>query len=156
MTKSDTFMSYFVSLHNKNKKRAMKIYTSYFGNSRKLKEAGIKIICVAIGRPRFISGVPQMVNVAPTRYMISAACSHDEYLRLYNNILESQDAKKVVEQIKTLSDGQDVALCCYENPGDFCHRHILAKWLTEKTGIEIKEFGVVEKKEPKYEQASLF
>ncbi len=97
-----------------------------------------------------------MVNVAPTRYMISAACSHDEYLRLYNNILESQDAKKVVEQIKTLSDGQDVALCCYEKPGDFCHRHILAKWLTEKTGIEIKEFGVVEKKEPKYEQASLF
>lgn len=134
----------------------MKIYTSYFGNSRKLKEAGIKIICVAIGRPRFISGVPQMVNVAPTRYMISTACSHDEYLRLYNNILESQDAKKVVEQIKTLSDGQDVALCCYEKPGDFCHRHILAKWLTEKTGIEIKEFGVVEKKEPKYEQASLF
>ena len=148
--------SFFVFLHHKIKKRAMKIYTSYFGNSRKLKEAGIKIICVAIGRPRFISGVPQMVNVAPTRYMISAACSHDEYLRLYNNILESQDAKKVVEQIKTLSDGQDVALCCYEKPGDFCHRHILAKWLTEKTGIEIKEFGVVEKKEPKYEQASLF
>lgn len=28
----------------------MKIYTSHFGNSRKLKEAGVKIICVAIGR----------------------------------------------------------------------------------------------------------
>ena len=148
--------SFFVFLHHKIKKRAMKIYTSYFGNSRKLKEAGIKIICVAIGRPRFISGVPQMVNVAPTRYMISAACSHDEYLRLYNNILESQDAKKVVEQIKTLSDGQDVALCCYEKPSDFCHRHILAKWLTDKSGIDILEFGVVVKKVPKYELASLF
>ncbi|ASM66399.1 DUF488 family protein, N3 subclade [Bacteroides caccae] len=149
-------MSYFVSLHHKNKKRAMKIYTSYFGNNRKLKEAGVKIICVAIGRPRFISGVPQMVNVAPTRYMISAACSHDEYLRLYDEILANQDAYKVIEQIESLSEGKDVALCCYEKPGDFCHRHILAKWLTENTGIKITEFGVVEKKEPKYEQASLF
>ena len=133
----------------------MKIYTSYFGNARKLKEAGVMIICVAIGKPRFLK-VPQMINVAPTRYMISGACSHDEYLKLYDRILASQDANQVLKQIEMLSGGKDVALCCYEKPGDFCHRHILAKWLTEKTGIELKEFGVVEKKEPKYEQASLF
>ena len=23
----------------------------------------------------------------------------------------------------------DVILCCYEAPGDFCHRHLLAEWL---------------------------
>ncbi len=134
----------------------MKIFTSYFGNSRKLKEAGVNMICVAIGKPRFIAGIPQMLNVCPTRYMVSGPCSHDEYLKLYDRILASQDANQVVKQIEMLSGGKDVALCCYEKPGDFCHRHILAKWLTEKTGIEIKEFGVVEKKEPKYEQASLF
>lgn len=134
----------------------MRIYTSYFGNSRKLREAGIKMICVAIGKPRFMTGIPQMLNVCPTRYMISEACSRNEYLKLYDRILASQEASKVIEQIESLSGGQDVALCCYEKPGDFCHRHILAKWLTEKTGIEITEFGVVEKKEPKCEQASLF
>ena len=133
----------------------MKIYTSYFGNSRKLNAAGIKIICVAIGRPRFLSA-PQMINVAPTRYMVSGPCSRDEYLRLYNQILSKQDASQVVKQIESLSDGQDVALCCYEKPGDFCHRHILAKWITDNTGIEVKEFGVVEKKEPVAVQASLF
>lgn len=133
----------------------MKIYTSYFGNSRKLNAAGVMIICVAIGKPRFIQA-PQILNVCPTRYMISGACSHEEYLKLYDRILSGQDANQVVKQIEMLSRGKDVALCCYEKPGDFCHRHILAKWLTEKTGIEIKEFGVVEKKEPKYEQASLF
>lgn len=147
---------FFVSLHHKIKKRAMKIYTSYFGNNRKLKEAGIRMICVAIGKPRFMVNVPQMLNVCPTRYMVSGPCSREEYLKLYDKILAGQDANKVIEQIKSLSNGQDVALCCYEKPGDFCHRHILAKWLTEKTGIEITEFGVVEKKEPKYEQASLF
>ena len=104
----------------------MKIFTSYFGNSRKLKEAGIKIICVAIGKPRFIAGIPQMLNVCPTRYMVSGPCSHDEYLKLYDRILASQDANQVVKQIEMLSGGKDVALCCYEKPGDFCHRHILA------------------------------
>lgn len=134
----------------------MKLYTSYFGNSRRLRAAGIKLICVAIGKPRFMPDVPQMLNVCPTRYMISGACSRDEYLKLYDRILASQDAHKVIEQIRSLSDGQDAALCCYEKPGDFCHRHILAKWLTEKTGIEITEFGEAGKKEPKYEQTSLF
>ncbi len=133
----------------------MKIYTSYFGNSRKLAEEGVKIICVAIGKPRFMN-VPQMLNVCPTRYMVSGPCSHNEYLKLYDEILARQDANNVLEQIRSLGGGQDVALCCYEKPGDFCHRHILAKWLTENTGVEITEFGVVEKKEPKYEQASLF
>ena len=133
----------------------MKIYTSYFGNSRKLNAAGIKIICVAIGRPRFLSA-PQMINVAPTRYMVSGPCSRDEYLRLYNQILSKQDASQVVKQIEMLSGGSDVALCCYEKPGDFCHRHILAKWITDNTGVEVKEFGAVEKKEPVAVQASLF
>ena len=133
----------------------MKIYTSYFGNSRKLHEAGIKIICVAIGRPRFIKA-PQMLNVCPTRYMVSGPCSKEEYLRLYDQILAKQDAHQVVNQIEMLSEGQDVALCCYEKPGDFCHRHILAKWITDNTGIEVNEFGVIEKKKAKYEQASLF
>ncbi len=134
----------------------MKIFTSYFGNSRKLKEAGVNMICEATGKPRFIAGIPQMLNVCPTRYMVSGPCSHDEYLKLYDRILASQDANQVVKQIEMLSGGKDVALCCYEKPGDFCHRHILAKWITENTGIEITEFGVVEKKEPNYEQASLF
>lgn len=147
---------YFLYIYTVKRTKKMKIFTSYFGNSRKLKEAGIKIICVAIGKPRFIAGIPQMLNVCPTRYMVSGPCSREEYLKLYDRILASQDANQVVKQIEMLSGGKDVALCCYEKPGDFCHRHILAKWITENTGIEITEFGVVEKKEPNYEQASLF
>ena len=133
----------------------MKIYTSYFANSRKLNEADIKIICVAIGRPRFIKA-PQMLNVCPTRYMVSGPCSREEYLKLYDQILSEQDAHQVVKQIESLSGGKDVALCCYEKPGDFCHRHILAKWITDNTGIDVKEFGVIEKQELETVQASLF
>ena len=56
--------------------------------------------------------------------------------------------------IERLANGKDVALCCYEKPGDFCHRHLVAKWMNEKLGVQIEEFGV--SKKPTYIQTSLF
>lgn len=32
-----------------------------------------------------------------------------------------------------------IALICYERPTDFCHRHLVSKWLNENH-IECKEF----------------
>lgn len=123
----------------------MKIYTSYFGNARKLNEAGIRIISVALWKPRYMS-VPMLASVTPTRYMLSDKCSHDEYLKRYDEILGNQDANQIVERITNLSDGHDVALCCYEKPGVFCHRHILARWITDNTGIDVEEFEETKKK----------
>ena len=145
---------YGVFLHHKIK--AMRIYTSYFGNYRKLAAANVKMICVALGKPRFYNA-PQIIEVAPRRYMLDDKWTYEEYTNMYlNDVLAKVNPQELIQTIQRLSEGKDVALCCYEKPGDFCHRHILAKWLTEKTGIEITEFGVVERKEPKYEQASLF
>jgi len=61
-------------------------------------------------------------------------------LTMYDNILAHLNADDVIRDIERISNGSDVALCCYEKPMDFCHRHILAKWLTKQTGIEVKEF----------------
>lgn len=140
----------------------MKIYTSYFGNARRLAEANILQIGVALWKPKFFNGAC-LKNVTPTKYMLSDECSMEEYLRLYDKILNRQDANKVIEQIKSLSGGRDVALCCYEKPGDFCHRHILAKWLTDNTGIVIEEYNgqkpeetKEEPKKPRFIQMSLF
>lgn len=45
------------------------------------------------------------------------------------------DVAQVVEEIYSLlpeSDkNKDIALICYEKPSDFCHRHLVAKWLNE-------------------------
>lgn len=133
----------------------MKIYTSYFGNIRKIVGAGLTPISVARWTPRFFNGA-RLSNVAPTKYMLSDDCSHEEYLRLYDEILRGLDLNLLIAQLRQLSAGRDVALCCYEKPGDFCHRHLLAKWITDKTGIEVKEFGFIENKEPEAVQGSLF
>ena len=108
----------------------MKIYTSYFGNSKKLQQAGIKVIGIS---------------------------TQEEYTRRYRSeVLSRQDMQQFLKTVEQASGGQDVALCCYEKPEDFCHRHILADWIKEKLGIEISEYGYTPKKEPDYVQGTLF
>lgn len=36
--------------------------------------------------------------------------------------------------------GENAVLLCWEREGEFCHRHIVAKWLGDSLGINIKEF----------------
>ena len=50
----------------------------------------------------------------------------DELNQIFNTILQE-------------SGKEHIALICYEKSSDFCHRHILARWLNER-GIECKEF----------------
>ena len=135
--------TFFVSLHNKTIK-TMKIYTSYFANSKNLAREGIMMISIARYSPKWYDGLRYTV-VAPTSYMLSAACSHEEYVRRYKDILSHFNADSIVNAITTMSKGVDVALCCYEKPGEFCHRHLLAEWLT-KNGHEVKEWEPAQKK----------
>lgn len=34
------------------------------------------------------------------------------------------------------------AMLCYEKPGEFCHRRIVADWITRLTGVAVPEWGV--------------
>ena len=100
-----------------------------------------------------------MKQVAPRRYMLDDRLTDEEYIRMYrNDVLRLVDARSFIQDLERVSRGMDVALCCFEKPGDFCHRHILAKWLNEQTGIEVSEFGVAESRQEtlKPEQQSLF
>lgn len=136
----------------------MKIYTSYFAKAAILRKAGIVPIGVALWPPRFFRGI-SMKQVAPRRYMLDDRLTDEEYIRMYrNDVLRLVDARSFIQDLERASRGMDVALCCFEKPGDFCHRHILAKWLNEQTGIEVSEFGVAESRQEtlKHEQQSLF
>lgn len=131
----------------------MKIYTSYFANMKALGKENILPISIARYSPRWYNG-PRYTNVAPYGYMLQESCSHEQYLQKYDEILSHLNADKVVNDIKTISQGRDVALCCYEKPGDFCHRHLLSEWL-RKNGYDVNEWEKKETKE-QAEQLSLF
>lgn len=61
----------------------------------------------------------------------------EQYSNLYIELLLKRNitAEYIIE---TLPNG--ARLLCYESPGDFCHRRVLAKWIEKQTGFIIPEF----------------
>jgi len=54
--------------------------------------------------------------------------------QFYKEILNKLDPKEVAEEL-----GEDAIILCWEKSGKFCHRHLVAKWLSDNLNIEIKE-----------------
>jgi len=52
----------------------------------------------------------------------------------YEEVLGVLDPRKVYEEL-----GEDAILLCWENPGEFCHRRLVAQWLEEALDITIDE-----------------
>jgi uncharacterized protein (DUF488 family) len=64
----------------------------------------------------------------------------EAYVRQYNALLSGLDPLQTVEDIASLTGhAGEVALLCYEKPGELCHRRLVAEWLHEKTGMEVEE-----------------
>lgn len=122
---------------------SIKLYTSYFGKLSLLRQAGIFPICIARGIPKFYGGAVNQI-VAPYSWMLSDKISREEYIDAYKNqVLKHVDPDMFYKQCVEMSQGKDVALLCYEKPSDFCHRHLLAEWLKEKLGMDVREFDVI-------------
>ena len=57
------------------------------------------------------------------------------FLAKYLNI----GRENILRELERLSGGKDVALICYEAPGDFCHRHLLVEYLNNNHNTNIRE-----------------
>lgn len=135
----------------------MEIFTSYYGNLRKLRENNIIPVGISLGIPKWFNGT-NLRYLAPT-YAVLSLKTIEEYIPAYIKLLERFDIDRFRADLSIISKnegGKDIALLCYEKPGDFCHRRIFADWMKEKTGYDIKEYGYIEKKEPDVVQGSLF
>ena len=115
-----------------------KIYTSYFGGLKKLPNTITPIsIC---GKP--IPGWTglEFKKLAPSWSIYKEykeSFDQERYIRRYQaEILGKLNPQEILGEILNLSEG-DIALVCYEKPGDFCHRHLVASWLP----YEITEYN---------------
>lgn len=135
----------------------MKIYTSYFGNLKRLGADKIMPIGVALYTPKWYSG-SEMKVLAPRGYMLAKGISEQQYTEMYTRqVLAGLNPRHIVTMIEQMSGGRDCALLCYEKPGDFCHRRLIADWLQKSLGITVDEYKVVaEPPKPKVMQMSLF
>lgn len=121
----------------------MNIWTSYFANWRKFpKEAVPVAICAQA--PSFYKGL-QYKKLAPSYNILHEYhCINDEdkYVKRFNEeVLSLLDGAKIYKELEELCGGKDCVLLCYEKRGEFCHRHLVAKWLMDTLGIEVKEIS---------------
>jgi len=128
----------------------MKIYTSYFAKEKVLNELGILPISISLFPPKWFTG-QRLHYLAPKKFMLDDSMTEEEYEKHYIDILEKVDIKTLGITLRDIAHGKDVAFLCFEKPGDFCHRHILAKWLSKKTGVDIQEYVFEQKPEKKKE-----
>lgn len=67
--------------------------------------------------------------------------TQDEYEKRYReDVLSKLDPQHVYNMFK------NNVLLCWENPGEFCHRRIVAKWIKENLGIEVPEWNIKDEK----------
>lgn len=111
----------------------MMIHTSYFANLKKL-PTGFVPISICGKAPEGYRGI-QYKKLAPKYdFFMEWKQTHDneKYIKCYNEqVLAVLDPHEVFAELKTLSGGRDFVLVCYEKPEDFCHRHLVAKWLVD-------------------------
>ncbi len=111
--------------------------TSYFGNAA-------NVSCpVSISRfpPRWWTGhcYPKL---APTAAILRAykydGMTKPEYeLAFLQEVLFKLNPKKTYEEL--LAFGESPTLLCFEKPGQFCHRRLVADWLRDELFVYVPE-----------------
>ena len=121
----------------------MNLHTSYFAKVKHLRQMGFtNLVCIAGYAPKFffdVDGARFMPDLAPRKDWFwewkNGHLPNEWYIQRYNEtVLSKLDPNKVVEEL-----GDGAVMLCYEKPGDFCHRHLIADWIEVNTGIKVSE-----------------
>lgn len=132
------------------------LYTSYFAKLKKL-PSNVIPISICGKAPDWYNGI-QYKKLAPKYgFFTEWKKTHDNdyYIEHFNSeVLSSLDPRNVILELQTLIPTENrerqqddiwesfdihIALICYEKPSDFCHRHLVAKWLTDN-GYKCEEW----------------
>jgi hypothetical protein len=119
------------------------IYTSYFAKIKSLPD-NIIPISICGKAPDWYKGL-QYRKLAPKYdFFMKWKENHDNdyYIKCFNEqVLDKLDPEKTVYELLITTSGakKEVCLICYEKPSDFCHRHLVADWLT-KNGFTCEEY----------------
>lgn len=110
--------------------------TSYFAKIKGV--YGEKFVSIAAKTPKDFKGVIYTKLAPKYDWWVewkNGNYDNDWYIEKYKETVLSH--LNPFEVVRIL--GRDAILCCYEKPGEFCHRHIVAEWL-RSAGFEVEEY----------------
>jgi len=113
------------------------IFTSYYSSKCSKFPTAVSISASA---PDYFRGKRFSV-LAPSWEILNAYKEHrideEEYARRYLTLLEERG---LTPEGVYHATPPGTILLCYEKPGQFCHRRVLAKWMEDAVGVEIPEW----------------
>ena len=112
--------------------------TSYFASPKILKRE-YKLVSVSQKPPDWIKVDLIYKKLCPSWNLVmpykEGKITKEQYTeRYYNEVLNKLDPARTYEEL-----GEDAILLCYEKSMQFCHRHIVSKWLMDHLNIIITE-----------------
>jgi uncharacterized protein YeaO (DUF488 family) len=130
------------------------MYTGYFAKIKTYEKAGLIPIAICGGIPNWYKGLwykklaPKWSFFNEWKNGAEHKGDNDYYIYHFNNeVLDKLSVSLVVEDLQKIANTKDtdkIILLCYEKPGDFCHRHLVADWLT-KNGLKTIELKIRKK-----------
>lgn len=130
------------------------MYTGYFAKIKTYEKAGLIPIAICGGIPNWYKGLwykklaPKWSFFNEWKNGAEHKGDNDYYIQHFNNeVLNKLSVSLVVEDLQKIANMKDtdkIILLCYEKPGDFCHRHLVADWLT-KNGLKTIELKIRKK-----------
>lgn len=115
--------------------------TSNFANIAKLVKANEPYAGISLYPPSWYVG-PDLKSLAPTPELFHAhsRLTQQQYKEQYQrDVLGRLDPEKTYNDIVS-KYGDSIVLLCFEKPGDFCHRRLVAEWFEEKLQVEVPEW----------------
>ena len=121
------------------------ICTSYFANIRNLPDS-FEPVSIARWPPKWFKGKKYAILAPPNEILAmhrvdEKYAAHGFYSTdFHHRVLDLLNPDDVVRNLHAMTNKPNIALLCYEKPGDFCHRHLVADWLNQH-GIECLEWN---------------
>jgi len=119
------------------------IYTSYFANLKKLPD-NVCPISICAKAPSWYTGIQYKALAPKYGFFMKYKETHDEayYIEHFNSeVLDKLRPKDVVATLHSLAGDKIPCMMCFEKPGDFCHRHLVADWLNNSGLASVSEYN---------------
>jgi len=92
-----------------------------------------RLVAISLKTPEWFQG-RHYPALAPREDMLHLG--EEDYRLEYRAILDRLDPRQVYEDL-----GADAILLCWEQPGAFCHRRLVAEWLEKNLGVVVPELA---------------
>lgn len=116
----------------------MRIFTGYYGNHRQYKKNGLFLVSISIGKFKYGEIDGDIDELKPTYVMLKNGYNEQDFQK---NILSKTSPQTIVNKLKTIGNGKNVVLLCYEKNENDCHRNYVSRWLNEN-GVACEEYIV--------------